>query len=435
MSVFEKYTDLVLPGKLSQAIAEMGFETPTPIQKEAIPMALLGKDILGTAQTGTGKTAAFGIPVLASLFSKPNHQALVLSPTRELSAQIYKVFKDLSRGSNLFGSLVVGGESFGRQKQELGGKLDFIVATPGRLNDHIEQRTVRLQNVRFLILDEADRMLDMGFLPQIENIIRKLPKERQTLLFSATMAKELMSLVDRMMKNPVRVAIDAVEKSAENVKEETIRTTQGEKNALLLKELSQRSGKILIFARTKSRSERLGRLLQIKGHRVDVLHGGKTQGQRKRALQGFRTGTHPILVATDLAGRGIDITDIETVINYDMPATREDYIHRIGRTGRAGKSGLALSFLADENPNDTAVAMMKRTPNKPQGAGAQHNHAQRPANGKPGAAGQNRNGFNSRKGAKPGRGRFHGASGGPQRRHFDSKEERPNKRALSTLPC
>jgi ATP-dependent RNA helicase DeaD len=323
----------------------MKFLTPTPVQAAAIPPALAGHDVLATAQTGTGKTGAFAVPLLTKLIGDHMSQALILVPTRELGAQIFKVLCQMGAGSKRRGTLVVGGESFGRQASDLYRGVDYIVATPGRLNDHLEEGSVNLEAIDTLILDEVDRMLDMGFAPQIKAIMRYVPKDRQTMLFSATLPDEIKSFAATFLRDPVRVAIGAVTEIASKVTEETIRTTNEGKNAIILKEMEAREGRVLVFTRTKSRTDRLARLLYQSGHDVVALHGGRTQAQRKQALDRFRSGHSRIMVATDLAGRGIDVPDIEHVINYDLPATRDDYIHRIGRTGRFGRTGTAINFL------------------------------------------------------------------------------------------
>jgi superfamily II DNA/RNA helicase len=345
VSSFSTFNELSLPDALSKSLGKMNFISPTPIQKQAIPVALEGKDILGTAQTGTGKTGAFGIPLLTRLYAEPTQQALILCPTRELAAQINQVLRQMGKGLGMYGSLVVGGESFRRQRDELERGADYIVATPGRLNDHLQEGTVDLSGINFLVLDEVDRMLDMGFAPQIKEIMKYLSKDRQTLLFSATLPKEIQGLANQLMKNPVRVAIDTELKAAPQIEQKTVETSMDGKNSLILKEIEERKGKILIFARTQIRTDRLATMLFREGHRVVRLHGGCTQWQRKDALDKFRRGTHTIMVATDLAGRGIDVTDIEHVINFDLPENHEDYIHRIGRTGRFGKAGQALNFV------------------------------------------------------------------------------------------
>ncbi len=352
---FETFNQLDLPITLGSALVQMGFLNPTPVQKETIPLALSGRDVLGTAQTGTGKTGAFGIPLLTFLERSPNHRALVLAPTRELAAQIHSVLQQMSKGMGFYGTLLVGGESFNRQANELSQGTDYIIATPGRLIDHMQQRTVNLSSVGLLVLDEVDRMLDMGFIPQIRQIMTQVPKERQTLLFSATLPAEIMGLAGTFLKDPERVAIGPVAQVIGQVEETTMRMQGDAKNTTLLKELKIRQGKILVFARTQARTDRLAKLLSREGMSVVTLHGGRSQGQRKMALERFRSGASRILVATDLAGRGIDVLDIEHVINYDVPGSREDYVHRIGRTGRNGKTGSALTFLENHDADGEEV--------------------------------------------------------------------------------
>ncbi|NBX92983.1 MAG: DEAD/DEAH box helicase [Proteobacteria bacterium] len=345
MESLQNFRDLNLCPPLLSALDKMQFVSPTPIQKASIPHTLAGKDVLGTAQTGTGKTGAFGIPTINYLHSQSDKQVLILAPTRELAAQIFDVLNQMAEGSKLRGLLVVGGESFSRQAQVFFQGSDFIVATPGRLNDHLLEGTMELKHIGLLVLDEVDRMLDMGFAPQIKKILTHLPQQRQTLLFSATLSPEVKTIAEPFLKDPVRVHVGKLDQPAPKVKEETITTTTHTKNDVVLKQLQIREGKILIFAKTQSRTERLARILYDEGHKVVCLHGGRTQGQRKQALTRFRAGTHRIMVATDLAGRGIDVDDVEHVINYDPPQSREDYIHRIGRTGRFGREGSALNLL------------------------------------------------------------------------------------------
>lgn len=323
----------------------MQFIHPTPVQAAALPIALEGGDILATADTGTGKTGAFGVPLLAAITKGTKRQALILAPTRELAAQIHSVLRQMGQGLPYRSALVVGGESFHRQQHELSRGVHYIVATPGRLTDHLHETNLDLSAIDLLVLDEVDRMLDMGFAPQIREIMKFVPKKRQTLLFSATLPQEIQSLANQFLQNPTRIEIAKVVAAEPQITEQTIQTTQNEKNRVVLKELEERQGRILIFARTKHRTDRLARFLYDEGHGVVCLHGGKTQGQRKQALERFRSGTRRIMVATDLAGRGIDVPDIEHVINYDLPPTREDYIHRIGRTGRYGRTGCAVNLL------------------------------------------------------------------------------------------
>lgn len=292
--------------------------------------------------------------------------ALILAPTRELAAQIHQVIRQLSIGMKMRGALLVGGESFNRQADDLYHGVDYIVATPGRLNDHLEQNTVDLSVIDILVIDEFDRMLDMGFAPQVKQIMRHVSEERQTLLFSATLPPEILNLANSYMKNPERIAVDPVLRSATEVKEETIHTTQPEKNTIMLKEMEERKGRILVFTRTKSRTDRLARFLFQKGHDVVSLHGGHTQSQRKSSLEKFRQGSHRIMVATDLASRGIDVSDICHVINYDIPESREDYIHRIGRTGRSGKTGNALNLLTALDTDAERILTGKKSTGRPQ---------------------------------------------------------------------
>lgn len=354
MDTFTSFSDLTIPEPLTRSLDDMDFVSPTPIQAQAIPPALEGRDILGTAQTGTGKTGAFGIPLLASLYTS-SHRALILAPTRELAAQIHKVLKQMSKHMHLRGSLIVGGESFGRQVRELDDGVDYIVATPGRLNDHLEEGTIKLTTYRFLVLDEVDRMLDMGFAPQVKRIMRHLPKDRQTLLFSATLPDGMVGLIKELLHNPVRVAVRPEPEAAPQVTEKTVHTTNEGKKAEVLKAIEERQGRILIFTRTKSRADTLFSMLQRKGFPCSVMHGGCSHSQRKQALEAFRNGKRRILVATDLAGRGIDVKDIEHVINYDVPENREDYVHRIGRTGRFGAKGEVLNLVVAGNKDSVNV--------------------------------------------------------------------------------
>ena len=359
---FQAFKELKLPHFLGSALERMQFLYPTPVQAATIPVALLGKDVLGTAQTGTGKTAAFGVPVLAALHGNPKIQALILAPTRELAAQIHGVLRQMSSGTKLHGTLVVGGESFSRQADAFYRGTDYIVATPGRLNDHLQERTVSLKDVGILVLDEVDRMLDMGFLPQIQQVVKHVPAQRQTLLFSATLPPEMKKVVGAFLTEPVRVEIGRMFEPLAQVKEETISTRRDGQASLLLKALGEREGKVLVFVRTKSRADSLALLLARERFDAVCLHGGRSQGQRKQALARFRAGTHRIMVATDLAGRGIDVTDIQHVINFDLPGTREDYIHRIGRTARAGKNGSALSFRSPEDTDAPQILSGEKRP-------------------------------------------------------------------------
>jgi len=361
---FQVFADLDLPPALHQGLEKMKFVEPTPVQAATIPDALKGRDVLGIAQTGTGKTAAFGIPMLTRLFNDRYPIGLVLAPTRELAAQIHKVLEQMSsQGMKLHGALMVGGESFRKQSSQYDRGLDFIVATPGRLIDHLRQKSISLERAELLVLDEVDRILDMGFAPQIEEIMRHVPKRRQTLLFSATMPPEIQNLANRFLKNPLQVSIGGdVAMPAAQIEEQTIETTLREKQDLLIHHLRKKKGKILIFCKTKDRCEILYTVLNRERLPCVRLHGDCSQGERKSALESFRRGKPDIMVATDLAGRGIDIVDIEHVINYDLPHSREDYIHRIGRTARAGRSGTALNFLTPGDIDGYYAISNKKAP-------------------------------------------------------------------------
>jgi superfamily II DNA/RNA helicase len=343
-----------LPEPLKRAIIKMGFTTPTEIQARSIPLAMEGRDLIGSAQTGTGKTAAFCIPTLVRLLEdaaqKGNKRALILTPTRELADQIETLLRSLTgycREMNT--ALLLGGKPFYPQVQALKRNPRIIVATPGRLNDHLNQRTLNLKDVGILILDEADRMLDMGFYPQILEVISRLSAERQTLLFSATWDAKMDKLAQKILRNPERVKVGTPSVSAPTVKQEVQFLAPHDKQDTLLNHLNERSGSILIFTRTKRGTEKLAQFLDSFGLGVGRIHGDRTQAQRLSALRDFKNGRIRILVATDVASRGIDVPNIQCVINYDLPECPEDYIHRIGRAGRAGATGTSLSFVI---PND-----------------------------------------------------------------------------------
>jgi superfamily II DNA/RNA helicase len=343
------FQELQLPGELSTALARMNFTVPTPIQAQAVPVALTGRDLIASAETGSGKTAAFGIPLMARLIETPMATALVLAPTRELAVQIIHVIKDLAAALPRFqAALLIGGVPMGGQLRALSQRPRVIVATPGRLVDHIERGSVRLDQCGVLVLDEADRMLDMGFAPQLGRIRRVLPRTRQTLLFSATLPPDIEALAAEWLTEPARVAIGQVSRPVERIDQQVIETVQEAKNDVLLRELKGREGAVLIFARTKRRTDRLARTLTSAGLRVAHIHGDRSQGQRQKALEGFRDGRYSILVATDIAARGLDIPEIAHVVNYDLPMVPEDYVHRIGRTARAGRHGAALALVSPD---------------------------------------------------------------------------------------
>ncbi len=339
-----------VPKAILDSLAALRFQTPTPIQAKAIPVALAGRDLIGSAQTGSGKTAAFCIPILTRLMTGTAGTALVLVPTRELACQIEAFWKTLTRSiPGMRSANLIGGLPMRPQMQALSAKPRFIIATPGRLIDHLQRRSVRLSDVAFLVLDEADRMLDMGFAPQLSEILKHLPKNRQTLFFTATWAKELDRLAHRYLVNPVQVAAGQISQAAPEIHQSVISTTVQRKNETLLAELKARQGSVLVFARTKSRTDRVTRYLLSYGIQANRLHGGRSQGQRTAALTAFRRGQVRVLVATDIAARGIDVSQIAHVVNYDLPQSSDDYIHRIGRTGRAGAKGHAVSLVTPED--------------------------------------------------------------------------------------
>ena len=344
------FQDLNLPEALASALRSIHFQQPTPIQAQAIPVGIAGGDLIACAQTGTGKTAAFCIPAAIQLLRNPGKTALVLAPTRELALQIEVFWRTLTQYMpELRVSCLIGGAAFGAQTRSLSRRPRLIIATPGRLLDHLERRTLSLASAGFLVLDEADRMLDMGFAPQLTRILRVLPKARQTLLFSATWDSSLDQLARNYLQKPSRITVGTASRAASTVNQALISTTGARKNETLLDELNQRQGSVLVFARTQHRTDRLARYLNSYGLEVGRIHGGRSQGQRNSALTAFREGNVRILVATDIAARGIDVADIAHVINYDLPQAPQDYIHRIGRTGRAGAQGTALSLLTPED--------------------------------------------------------------------------------------
>ncbi|NQT30568.1 MAG: DEAD/DEAH box helicase [Candidatus Saganbacteria bacterium] len=329
--------------KILELINRMKFKTPTPIQYKAIPIAIEGKDIVGVAQTGTGKTLAFGIPMVQRLAQGPG-RALILVPTRELALQVDEALHKIAQPFGQRSAVLIGGASMSNQIRMLRRNPRIIIATPGRMNDHLRQRTFRLTEFRILVLDEADRMLDMGFMPQIEQVLDNLPKDRQTMLFSATIPEKVVRIATKYMKLPVSVEIARSGTAAKNVTQELFIIRKEYKIQLLEKLLYQYRGAVLIFIRTKRAAARITRGIRALGHNVAEIHSDRSLKQRREALDGFKTGRFRILVATDIAARGIDVKEIELVINYDLPDDAENYVHRIGRTGRADHEGRAISF-------------------------------------------------------------------------------------------
>jgi ATP-dependent RNA helicase RhlE len=345
---FEQFN---LDPRLMQGVNVAGYKTATPIQEAAIPAALRGRDIIGTAQTGTGKTAAFVLPILDKLLDGPRGmpRALIVTPTRELAEQIHQVVRALSVGTKLRSATIYGGVTANRQIKALKEGVEILVATPGRLLDLLQQRYVRLEKIEILVIDEADRMFDMGFLPDLRRIIKAVPTQRQTMLFSATFPSEVELLAKQSLIDPQKIAM-GISRPAHTVTHALYPVPSHLKSGLLLRLLKQiDSDSVLVFTRTKHRADKLARQIAHAGFRVTSLHSNRTQGQREQALRGFKTGHFHIMVATDIAARGLDIENISHVINYDMPDTADAYIHRIGRTGRAQRTGDAFTLVTPED--------------------------------------------------------------------------------------
>ena len=341
------FTQFNLDSRLNAGIRHAGYHKPTPIQISAIPLALAGQDLIGTAQTGTGKTAAFVLPILNRLLTDPGKRtrALIITPTRELAEQIHQTIGSLSRGTKIHSIAIYGGVNAAPQIKALHRGVEIVVACPGRLLDHIQNKHAKLGNLEVLVLDEADRMLDMGFLPDIKRILKHVPVRRQTMLFSATFPKEIEDLAAQTLHKPKRVAI-GLARPAHTVAHTLYPVPQHLKRGLLVKLLQQTDTRsVLIFTRTKHRARRLVKQITRSGYKVTGLHSDRTQGQRRTALEGFKQGTYQIMVATDIAARGLDIDRISHVINFDMPDTADAYIHRIGRTGRAKRTGEAFTLV------------------------------------------------------------------------------------------
>jgi len=350
----QSFSELPLSPYTQERLSLAKFSIPTPIQAAAIPQALAGKDVLATAQTGTGKTLAFLIPVIERLLGKvtPGISTLVLVPTRELAMQVVDQYNAL-RGNRLTPAvLVVGGLSEGQQLTALRRGARLVVATPGRLEDFLDRRLIEFRNLQVLILDESDRMLDMGFLPAIRRIAAVLPKDRQTLCFSATLEASVVHLVNDYMRNPVRLAFGSTLKPSENVRVQAFEVASDRKQEMLHRLLSKETSRCLVFARTKRGAERLAKNLNREGFAAAMIHGDRSQSQRTAALTGFQQGRYQILVATDLASRGIHVEDIAHVINYDLPEVAENFIHRVGRTGRAGNLGVASTLFTRDQRTD-----------------------------------------------------------------------------------
>ncbi len=410
-SVTSTFTSLGLSEPLLRDIAKAGFTEPTPIQAQAIPAGLQGRDVLGCAQTGTGKTAAFLIPMIERLAEAPKGapRGLILSPTRELAFQIQETVDQLGRSRRIFATTIVGGGDMQAQVRGLRQHPQIIVATPGRLLDHMWNGTITLAHLQIVVLDEADRMLDMGFAPQLNQIIDALPEQRQTLLFSATMPTNLGDLARMSLKDPVRVMVSKPATPVVGVTQLLHQITQEGKTPLLLTLLKEQAESVLVFTRTKHRADRLGQALERVGHRVAVLHGDRRLSQRRSALEGFRHGRFRILVATDLAARGLDVANIGHVINYDLPNTPEDYVHRIGRTARMKALGRATSFVTAEDTRQIRAIEKLLGRSVPRAPGSPAPRAAQPV------------------GPQPWQSQHAGPHGGPPRGPHGSRPDRPSR--------
>ena len=350
MSSHPGFYDLGIAPNIIAILDKLHFAAPMPIQEKCIPAAIEGKDLIGVAQTGTGKTLAFGVPIVqAALQGK---QGLVVLPTRELAMQVNETFEKIGGPLRLLTAVLIGGESISRQVKALRRNPQIVIGTPGRIIDHLEQKTVSLKSVATLVLDEADRMLDMGFAPQLNRILAALPRERQTMLFSATMPQDIVTIAQTQMKFPVRIEVAPSGSTPEKITQELFFVHKQDKPRLLEKIVTEYRGSVLIFSRMKFGAKRIAAQLRALGHTAAEIHSNRSLGQRKEALEGFKNGQYRILVATDIAARGIDVKGIELVMNYDLPRSPEGYVHRIGRTGRVGVAGHAISFATPDEKGD-----------------------------------------------------------------------------------
>ena len=346
----ENFKLLKIEDSLKNSLEKMKFTKPTPIQGMAIPVALEGKDILGTAQTGTGKTLAFSIPLINKLILDKNAFALVMCPTRELATQVMAAIKSIiSDKINIKTALLIGGEAMQKQLRQIGNRSRIIVGTPGRINDHLKRKSLNLSATKYLVLDETDRMLDMGFTPQIEMILKFVPKDHQTLLFSATLPQNIVRISERYLNKPERISTGSTSVPIAKIKQEILQVFKENKYDELVDQFIARKGSILVFVKTKRGADKMVKRLKEEGHSADAIHGDLRQSKRDRVITSFRKGLKRILIATDVAARGLDIPLIQHVINYDLPQVPEDYVHRIGRTARAGTEGSALTFLTPDD--------------------------------------------------------------------------------------
>jgi ATP-dependent RNA helicase DeaD len=372
--IFAAFSELPIPKELKDALVSMNYVTPTPIQAQAILRALKGLDIIGSAQTGTGKTLAFALPLVAFLLANPAKNALVLLPTRELAEQVKQVLQALTaKTPQLKSSLLIGGADMRAQITGLMRRPRIIVGTPGRVIDHLKRGTLMLGQTNFVVLDETDRMLDMGFAPQLDEIQRFLPKEnKQTLMFSATYPANIKQMAAKYLRSPVRISTGSVSKPIDTIKQLVIHTTNHKKQEDLINVLTTHVGSVVVFVKTRRDADKVSDQLEGLGHLCKAIHGDRSQSQRQRTIDGFRRGKFPILVATDVAARGLDVPQITLVVNYDLPQNPEDYIHRIGRTGRAGAEGTALTLLTNDDIRQWREIVKLISTNNGDGSATQH---------------------------------------------------------------
>lgn len=407
-----RFEDFGLAPSLLQALNDQGYTHPTPIQAQAIPVVLLGRDVMGAAQTGTGKTAGFALPIIQRLLASANAsasparhpvRALILTPTRELADQVAENVKSYSRHTPLRSTVIFGGVDMAPQTAALRSGIEIIIATPGRLLDHVQQKTLNLSQTEILVMDEADRMLDMGFLPDLQRIINLLPKQRQSLMFSATFSPEIKKLASTFMQNPTLIEVARSNATADKVTQVIYKVDEEAKRDVVAHLIRGRDLKqVLVFSNTKIGASRLARQLEQQGVKVSAIHGDKTQGERMAALEAFKNGSIDVLVATDVAARGLDIAELPCVINYDLPYNAEDYVHRIGRTGRAGASGDAISLCSDKDlrllVDIEKLIRQKLVPVELEGfAGTGESQRERP---EPGSARSTKRGTESRSGLR-----------------------------------
>lgn len=423
----DKFTSLGLPQSVLTSLEHMKFITATPIQKDTIPPALEGRDILGSAPTGTGKTGAFSIPMIVWLLNNPEGCALVMTPTRELASQVQKFIQELLHNHrDLKTALLIGGDSMYKQKQQLMRRPRIFIGTPGRINDHLNQNTLNLSKVGYLVLDETDRMLDMGFRPQIKTIIDRIAPQHQTLLFTATLLKDTLPYAKAYLNDAVRVEIGSSNVPVERIKQETIQITEDRKYSTLLNLFDKHEGSIIIFSKTKHGCDRLAMRLQNDDHKASAIHGDLNQRQRDRVISSFRDKRFRILVATDVAARGLDIPHITCVVNYDMPQCPEDYIHRIGRTGRAGADGHAVNFVTGADSSKWRAIQRLIDPNAKHapmrhGGGSDRNNSRRRSYDAPRSASGHRRGASDERSF--GYNKRRESSGDGQNRHQGSRSQ------------